>query len=703
MSTGIVGHHSSAHSSRLRSERLLFWYPQNSVTPGPLFVGPPTFRFRRPAGTWRTKVIALATAGWIWSVGSLAAQEQRDTVQLDPVVVTGTRLPVPRSSVPLAITVLDGDALQAQGLRRVTDALRLVPGVAVVQNGSFGGTASVFLRGGEANYVKVLVDGVAINQPGGAVDLAHLTLDNVERIEIVRGPASVLYGSDAVVGVVQIVTRRGQGSPRTHLALRAGTFGTAAAEASLSAGTDAVRYGFGFSRSTTDGILAFNNAYDNTAWSGSVHAAPGAATTVDLSLRYTDSEFHVPTDGAGRAVDRNAFSLHKQVAGALDVGHWFSGPVEGRLLLTLNQFVGGFDDEPDGPADTVGFFGARSMQNLTRRAADGRVNLHLRRAIITTGIVFEDEEERSFSQSLSQFDTSTSTVDVARRTYAYYGQLQASPAAAWALTAGLRIDDNEQFGTFATYRGALSYKPLTDTRVRASVGRAFKEPTFIENFSANPSFRGNPDLSPERSFAWEAGLEQTFHEGRVRLAAMFFYQRFRDLIQFTSPAQPGGPNFRNIPAADASGVEVEAEVNPMKGLTAMAGLTLLNTRVRDPGPDTASSAEFVKDSTLLRRPKRTVTISVDYRPRDRMMLGVSVRHVGDRADRDFSSFPAVRVRLPRYTDLAVFGEVDIIRPARGAVVTLTGRVDNALDERYQEAFGFAAPGRRIVAGAMVRF
>jgi vitamin B12 transporter len=215
--------------------------------------------------------VLLAAAFWT-PLGRLAPQEPQDTVHLDPVVVTATRLPVPRSSLPLAVTVLDGDDLRARGIRQV--ALRLVPSLAVVQTGSFGGAVSIFLRGGEANYVKVLVDGVAINQPG-SVDLAHLTLDNVERIETVRGPASVLYGSDGVVGVVQIFTRRG-GSPRANLAVRAGTFATAAAEASLSAGNDAVRYGFGFSRSTTDGILAFNNGYDNTAWSGSVRAAPDA-------------------------------------------------------------------------------------------------------------------------------------------------------------------------------------------------------------------------------------------------------------------------------------------------------------------------------------------------------------------------------------------------------------------------------------------
>ena len=147
---------------------------------------------------------------------TLAGQAPADTVELNPVIVTATRFPRSAAAVPAAVTVLRGVELRAQGIHTVFEALRDVPGATVVQTGSFGGQTSLFLRGGQSNYVKVLVDGVPVNQPGGSFDFANLTTDNVERIEVVRGPASVLYGSDAVTGVVQIVTRRGTGRDRAE-------------------------------------------------------------------------------------------------------------------------------------------------------------------------------------------------------------------------------------------------------------------------------------------------------------------------------------------------------------------------------------------------------------------------------------------------------------------------------------------------------
>src|SRR5437867_8978759 len=157
----------------------------------------------------------------------LQAQQPTDTARLSPIVVTADRLPIPAAAVPAAVTVLSGAALRAQGIRTVADALRTVPGATVVASGSFGAQTSLFVRGGESDYVKVLIDGVPQNQPGGAFDFADLTTDNVDRIEIVRGPASVLYGSDAVTGVIQIFTRTGSGAPRVTAAARAGTYGSA--------------------------------------------------------------------------------------------------------------------------------------------------------------------------------------------------------------------------------------------------------------------------------------------------------------------------------------------------------------------------------------------------------------------------------------------------------------------------------------------
>src|SRR2546425_8345346 len=176
-------------------------------------------------------VLGLSLLASFATSGALAAQGP-DTVILNPVVVTATRFPTSAAGVPAAVTVLLGAELRGQGVHTVFEALREVPGAAVVQTGSFGGQTSLFLRGGQSNYVKVLVDGVAANQPGGSFDFANLTTENVERIELVRGPASVLYGSDAVTGVVQIFTRRATATSHTEATVRGGTYGTTPVTAS---------------------------------------------------------------------------------------------------------------------------------------------------------------------------------------------------------------------------------------------------------------------------------------------------------------------------------------------------------------------------------------------------------------------------------------------------------------------------------------
>src|SRR6267154_343593 len=178
----------------------------------------------------------------------------QDTVVLKPVVVTATRVPVSIEVVSSAITVLRGVDLEAQGIRTAAEALETVPGAHVAETGSFGGQTSLFLRGGESDYTKVLIDGVPLNQAGGGIDLAHLTTDNIDRIEIVRGPVSVLYGSDAVTGVVQVFTRTGKGPAQLGAELRAGTYGSTEGALDVAGGTEVVSYSARVSRFSSDGL-----------------------------------------------------------------------------------------------------------------------------------------------------------------------------------------------------------------------------------------------------------------------------------------------------------------------------------------------------------------------------------------------------------------------------------------------------------------
>ncbi len=521
---------------------------------------------------------------------------------------------------------------------------------------SFCGATSLFLRGGESDYVQVLLDGVPVNEPGGAFDFANLTTDNVDRIEIVRGPVSALYGSDAMTGVVQIFTRRGRGRARATLDFKAGTFGSLGWGADLAGGGEGAAYAFSLDRFTSDGALAFNNEYRNAVLSGLVAVRPDARTEASLALRYSDNELHVPTDGGGNLVDRNAFQFRDSWTLGLDVSRFFGSRVEGRLLLGAHDMGWGFDDRPDDAADTLGFFAFQSLDDVRRLTADARANVTLGRStMVTAGVEVEQQNQRSFSESESEFGASSGSFEVERWNRAFYAQGFTDLRERLSFIAGARLEDNDAFGTFATYRLGAAYRVPSGTRIRAAVGTGLKEPTFLENFSAG-FVKGNRELDPEHSRSFEIGVEQGIARGRWVLSGTYFDQRFRDLIQFSSAPIPLGTdsvNFLNVAAANVRGIETGLKIEALQGLALSFDYTYLHTEVADAGFESGPDASFVEGDRLLRRPTHWARGHAGYRLWDRGFLSLDVQWVGDREDLDFSSFPARRARLPAYTRVDV--------------------------------------------------
>ena len=638
--------------------------------------------------------------------GALRAQEPADTAGLADIIVTSTAVPLPADAVSSAVTVLDGDDLRARGIRFVQDALAEVPGFFLVQPGSFGAVSSLFARGGESDYVKVLVDGVPANQPGGQFDFATLSTDNVERIEIVRGPASVVHGSDAVTGVVQIVTRRGRGPVTASASAEAGTFGASDFKGSASGGGPRAGWSVGGSRFTTRGTYPFNSDFSARTLSARLAGRPDGMSDASLAVRYGWNTFHFPTDGSGVPVDVNQFSRGRSLTAGAEGGRWLGTRVEARLALALSRSRYEFDDRPDHSADTSGFaFMSERRVDAGRRSADARVNLRAHdAAMVTLGAQYELEHERQVGRLTSNFgggpfEEVQPPFDRSRHTWAPYAQATLRLPGGLGANAGLRIDENEAFGTFVTWRAGAAWRVRAGTRVRASAGTAFKAPTFAENYAATPFEVGNPALEPERSRSWEVGVEQGLAGEVVTLSAAFFDQRFRNLIQYVFGA-PGEPTYENLGAADARGVEAGAIVRPASGLTLSASYTRLRTRVSDAGAST--SPGFAAGERLIRRPSHSGRIGVTWRAGTRATLSATTLFVGGRDDVDFSAFPALRVRLPAYRLVDLSADVAILEPARhGVGVAFTARLENALDESYDTVIGFPGRGRTLYAGGRV--
>lgn len=619
-------------------------------------------------------------------LAAASAQIRRDTIPLSEIVVTATRVPVRRDAVTGALTVLYGDELRSRGIATVAEALRLVPGAAVVETGSFGSQTSLFLRGGESDYTRILVDGVPVNQPGGSFDLAHLTTDNVERIEILRGPAGVLYGSDAVSGVVNVLTRRGSGSARMSAAAKAGTFGTFETSFELSEGTEHASLSLGLSRFASDGTLPLNNGYRRTAAAGQLVVRPDGWTEVAFTVRRTDGTFRFPTDAAGLPTDSNQRSGSLGTTLGIEASRQLPGRLDLKLTLGSHQGTSRFENRPDSPGDPESGT-ARAVQR--RRSADLRLSLRAAGTVATVGALVEDERVNSASAYRSAFGPFGAVTRAERVNRAWYGELL-SDIGRLSLQAGSRLEDNQRFGTFTTVRAGLLYRTGAASRMRASFGTSFKEPTFDENYGSGYGDIGNATLSPERSSSWEVGLEQALLGGRLRAGATWFEQRFRDMIQFTFNVPPGAPNYANVAGARAGGLEIEGRADLGRGIEIEARYTWLSTEAVDSG---FGGLLFAEGERLIRRPSHSGLVSAAWRGEGPFVLGLMMLYTGDRTDLDFSQFPAARVMLGGQVRLDAHASLNVVRG-----IEVTARVENLAGRLYQEVLGFPARGRSVLVG-----
>lgn len=642
--------------------------------------------------------------------GALLAQVPvNDSVyEVTPLVVTAERLALPVGVVSGSLTVLQGNELRARGVHSVADALREVPGAAVVSTGSFGGQTSLFLRGGESDHVKVLIDGVAVNQPGGAFNFNALTLDDVERIEVLRGPASVLYGTDALTGVVQIFTRQGHGPIGIDAAVRGGSLGSFKGGAAAGGGTERLSWSAGTSTDRTDGTYAFNNAWHNTVATGQMRLALTPATALRSTIRFGDDTYHYPTDGGGEPVDSNSVNAHRATTASVGLDHTLDPAIRVVIMASLNAESQGNRNMRDNAGDTLGYgYASRSDVDVRRRTLEARMTLAPSAAwSLVYGLEWRDDrEDRKEGYAVSNFgfgeDSSVSApVRHSRQDVGGYLQALLAPAEGWSLSGGLRLDDDQAFGQFTSGRVGLVRRLGSATRLRGSWGTAFKTPTLEETYGNTAFSAGNPELTPERSRSWEVGVEQGVWDGRVTLGAVWFDQRFRDLVQYGYVA-PGAPTYYNVAAATAKGFELNAVARPTSRFSVTAGYTFLKTEVTDPGFSSGSGDVFVKGEALIRRPARQAHLGAAWLLMDRARLSGDVAFVGRRTDVDFGPYPSVRKELPGYALLDIGADIELLAPrvgSRSATVALTLRAENALDASYETVVGFPGRGRILLAG-----
>ena len=634
----------------------------------------------------------LMTIVWAFLLVSPTAAQQPDTTQLAPVVVTASRTNTPLTTSTAATTVLLGEALRARGVTTVAAALREVPGVTVAQTAGRGSQTSVFLRGGEADYVQVMIDGVTVNEPGGAFNFATLALDNVERIEVVRGPASVLYGANAVAGVIQIFTRGAGEGTSSELLVRAGGRGLVDVEGSAGHGGGArASWWLGGGLHRSDGVHDLNNDSRNSTVSGRIRLVPRGSSALDVTTRYSDARYNYPTEYHGAPLDSNSYTTDRRLSVGADLLHTFRPEVDLRVAVGLSRSQNITNDPVDERTETFDDgsavpFEARSL----RRSVEAQLDLR-----VLPGGTLTFGGEHDWQELESAGESSGTDPLLERWSRGVFVQLLGDAGARVSYSFGARAEDNERFGSLASARGAAAVRVAGSTSVRLSMGTAFKEPQFLE-ITGGGFALSNPALRPERSRTWEVGLEHRFAADRVALGATYFDQAFTDMIVYTAipPSQGYSARYTNAQSANARGWELEARLVTTGGISGRASYSILDGDVRASAMSAAGP--------LPRRASRTGTVTLSVPIGDRLRLSGDYSYTGPRHDvRFFPSDPFSRAERLLAYDLVGLGATYALHPHRFFQVELMARVDNLLDERYEAVAGFATERRTVSLGVRI--
>ena len=586
------------------------------------------------------------------------------------VVVTATRNLAPANTLGSSVDVIDRSRIEASHIQTASDLLRNIGGLAVVRTGNAGGITTLFTRGGNSDYTKILVDGIPVNQPGGTYDFAYLPADNISTIEVVRGPQSALFGSDALTGIVQMFTTRGTAPPEAEYSLEGGNYGTLKQSTALRGAWKRLDWSNTFSRLDTDNIQP-NNDYRNAGYFGNFGFA------LDSKQTFRGTLFHVSSRIATPGVNAPGFTSFGPNDHAENLeraaGVTYSALVSSRLTQHLAYRY--YDHD-------YNYFSAFGVSNIAHKRHRAEYHGDVALALGSTfayGVDFDRE------------DANVAGVPHLRNNTGYYAQQQVRAWDRLDLIGGIRIEDNTTFGVSANPRFGASMRVRPDLRLRFSAGTGIKEPSFIQNFSTNRFFRGNPNLIPERSRSWEAGVEQSFSKNRITADLAWFDNRFRNLIQLVSQPDFSGL-YQNIGRNLARGAELRMRAR-VRQLLVEANYTYLDGHIQE---STQRSYPFRPGDPLLRRPRHSGDIAITWIG-PKWSAQWSTRTAGRRADSDFFTYRLPLTSNPGYSisdgsltyEFRRFGSVYL-------------RVENIFNRDYQEVLGYLSLRRSFVAGTRIR-
>lgn len=612
----------------------------------------------------------IGTAALLAALPAAAQQLEAGgaAVVLAPLVVSANLVPTPVDQVGSSVTVLTREDIERTGSIHVIDLLKRVPGVSINHNGGPGSTAQMRIRGSDTGQVKVLIDGVEVNDPAGTsndFDFNALLVTEIEQIEVLRGPQSALYGNDAMGGVVNIVTRKGQGPMRVTGTVEGGSYQTFRQGAGVSGSIGSFNYALSGANLQTQGFSRVRagdekDATRSRAVTGRFGYEVGGGLSFEASGGYSrlDSDFDPSSTRDGpNSIDKTM--VHGRLAAKLSLldGRW-----DNTLSATGSRTERSYD-QPTSSTRYSTFDGDRYGVEYRGAVKIGRDD------VLTFGAAHETETATSTN---TRAGVTTRDIDRKLGTDSLYAQYLLGVGDNLHLTAGVRWDDAEQFGGEATWRLTGAYTvPGWGTILRASYGTAAKAPTLYQLYA--PIY-GNTTLRPEKSQGFDFGFEQPVDSGRFRFAVTAFHNDYRNLIAFQD-------YYVNIARARTQGIEATATAAVTPDLSIGIAYTFLDSEDRDTGRD------------LPRRPRHSANVSADYLGIRGFRIGGALRYV----DRQLNSASST-AELSSFVVVDALVSYDITEKVAAYV-----RVENLFDEDYQEALGYRTPGRSAYVGLKANF
>ena len=627
----------------------------------------------------------------ILSVSFLFAQSDSVKTTLSEVLVTATRTATPAIQVGSSYSIITSAQIEQQQINTVVDVLRELPGLTILQQGGLGKIANVFIRGANPNHTLVIMDGVVLNDPSSpnnAFDFSSLNTNDIDRIEVVRGPQSTLYGSDAMAGVINIITKKGTEHPYYSFLGETGSNSYYRGNLSALGSYGIMNYAVTASRSGSNGISASDARYGNTekdAYSNdSFMSRLGFDLLPNLSLNvlYKYTKANTSLDQSEKFGDDPNFTSNFEEQLFKGGIHYslFNGIWQQSLNASLIKNYSRSLDLPDNirPNTSLDAFGKAQRikydwQNILRVIDNN---------LVTFGVETSTEEARTSSNSTSDWGPYNSVFpDTSIRTTAYYLQDQINFGNTFFTTVGVRHDQNQKFGGATTYRIAPAYFiNSVSTKIKMSYGTGFKAPSLFYLF--DPMY-GNPNLKPEESKGWDIGFEKYFFNNSISLGITYFNMKFENMFGYDS-------SYREINIAQASskGIEFTTSLKNFQRFSLDASYTYTKTlnEYNDGSDD--------YNKSLLRRPQDQFSINANYQLNSCIDLNMQIQYVGKRDDKDFTDFMNIkRVTLADYTLFNLSASYKVFD-----YLKLNARLENVFDKQYEEVLYYGTLGRALYVG-----